>query len=44
MFRINPQVEWRGGGLASTSEDLARWAKLLYAAIAGCKWVYGFNQ
>jgi D-alanyl-D-alanine carboxypeptidase len=27
---INPQFEWTGGGLASTSEDLARWAKLLY--------------
>lgn len=27
---INPQFEWTGGGLASTTEDLARWAKLLY--------------
>lgn len=27
---INPQFEWTGGGIASTSEDLARWAKLLY--------------
>lgn len=29
-FVINPQFEWTGGGIASTSEDLARWAKLLY--------------
>jgi D-alanyl-D-alanine carboxypeptidase len=27
---INPQFEWTGGGIASTTEDLARWAKLLY--------------
>jgi len=29
-FIINPQMEWTGGGFASTAEDLARWAKLLY--------------
>ncbi len=29
-FVINPQFEWTGGGYASTSDDLARWAKLLY--------------
>lgn len=29
-FTINPQVEWAGGGFASTAEDLARWAKALY--------------
>ena len=29
-FVINPQFEWTGGGLASTAEDLARWAKQLY--------------
>lgn len=29
-FAINPQFEWCGGGIASTSEDLARWAKLMY--------------
>ena len=29
-FAINPQFEWTGGGLATTAEDLARWAKLLY--------------
>lgn len=27
---INPQFEWTGGGIASTTADLARWAKLLY--------------
>jgi D-alanyl-D-alanine carboxypeptidase len=27
---VNPQFEWTGGGIASTSEDLARWGKLLY--------------
>jgi D-alanyl-D-alanine carboxypeptidase len=27
---INPQMEWAGGGFASTPEDLARWAKALY--------------
>jgi D-alanyl-D-alanine carboxypeptidase len=29
-FAINPQFEWTGGGMASTSEDLARWAFALY--------------
>lgn len=29
-FIINPQIEWTGGGFASTAEDLARWAKQLY--------------
>lgn len=29
-FVINPQLEWTGGGWASTSEDLARWAKMMY--------------
>jgi D-alanyl-D-alanine carboxypeptidase len=27
---INPQMEWTGGGIASTADDLARWAKLTY--------------
>jgi D-alanyl-D-alanine carboxypeptidase len=27
---INPQFEWTGGGYVSTSEDLARWAKMMY--------------
>lgn len=29
-FVINPQFEWTGGGMATTSEDLARWAKFMY--------------
>lgn len=29
-FAINPQFEWTGGGWASTGEDLARWAKMMY--------------
>jgi D-alanyl-D-alanine carboxypeptidase len=33
-FLFNPQMEWTGGGFASTAEDLARWAKALYEAKA----------
>lgn len=29
-FVVNPQFEWTGGGFATTSEDLARWAKMMY--------------
>jgi D-alanyl-D-alanine carboxypeptidase len=29
-FTVNPQLEWTGGGFASTSEDLSRWAKIVY--------------
>jgi len=29
-FAINPQFEWTGGGIASTAQDLARWAEALY--------------
>ena len=29
-FFLNPQMEWTGGGFASTAGDLARWAKALY--------------
>ena len=29
-FAINPQFEWTGGGIAGTTEELARWATLLY--------------
>lgn len=29
-FIINPQFEWTGGGIYSTTEDLAKWGKLLY--------------
>jgi D-alanyl-D-alanine carboxypeptidase len=30
-FIINPQFEWTGGGIYSTTSDLAKWGKLLYA-------------
>lgn len=30
-FCINPQFEWAGGGFATTTGDLARWAHALYA-------------
>ncbi len=30
-FIINPQFEWTGGGIYSTTTDLARWAHLLYS-------------
>ncbi|MFC1661646.1 serine hydrolase domain-containing protein [Gemmatimonadota bacterium] len=33
-FVINPQFEWAGGGFASTTEDLARWARALYTGEA----------
>lgn len=29
-FIVNPQLEWTGGGWASTGHDLARWAKVMY--------------
>jgi len=29
-FVVNPQLEWTGGGWASTSQDLARWAKMYF--------------
>jgi D-alanyl-D-alanine carboxypeptidase len=37
----NPAIEWAGGGFASTSKDLAVWAKALYEgkAIAGGKYL-----
>lgn len=31
-YVFNPQMEWTGGGMASTTSDLARWAKLYYEA------------
>ena len=45
-FVVNPQLEWTGGGYASTAEDLARWAKMMYegkafdrvAAAASSRW------
>lgn len=30
LFIINPQFEWTGGGVFSTTHDLAKWGKLLY--------------
>lgn len=30
LFIINPQFEWTGGGIYSSTLDLALWAKLLY--------------
>lgn len=30
-YIFNPQMEWTGGGMASTTGDLARWAKYYYA-------------
>jgi D-alanyl-D-alanine carboxypeptidase len=30
QLAFNPQVEWCGGGMASTAKDLARWGKQLY--------------
>lgn len=29
-FAVNPGLEWTGGGIASTTEDLARWSRMLY--------------
>ena len=29
-FVVNPQFEWTGGGYASTTQDLARWVKMIY--------------
>jgi D-alanyl-D-alanine carboxypeptidase len=31
-YVMNPQMEWTGGGMASTTADLARWAKAYYTA------------
>ncbi|MEZ4999957.1 MAG: serine hydrolase [Bacteroidales bacterium] len=30
IYAFNPQMEWTGGGIASTTSDLARWAKVYY--------------
>ena len=32
QFIFNPQMEWTGGGMVSTTSDLARWAKIYYEA------------
>jgi len=31
IYVFNPQLEWTGGGLASTTPDLAKWAGLYYS-------------
>lgn len=33
-YVFNPQMEWTGGGFASTTADLARWAEAYYTAAA----------
>jgi D-alanyl-D-alanine carboxypeptidase len=39
-FVINPQFEWAGGGFASTTTDLARWAAALYGgAVLEAGWM-----
>jgi len=30
LFIINPQFEWTGGGIYSTTADLAKWGEMLY--------------
>ena len=30
LFIVNPQFEWTGGGIYSTTSDLAKWGKILY--------------
>jgi len=30
-YYFNPQMEWTGGGMASTTADLARWSKVYYS-------------
>ena len=32
LYAFNPQMEWTGGGFASTTSDLARWARAYYTA------------
>lgn len=34
LYVFNPQLEWTGGGMASSTPDLARWAKVYYEAKA----------
>lgn len=31
-YPFNPQMEWTGGGMASTTADLAKWCKLYYTS------------
>jgi len=32
-YIFNPQMEWTGGGFASTTSDLAKWAQLYYEGV-----------
>lgn len=32
FYAFNPQLEWTGGGIASTTSDLAKWAKIYYTS------------
>ncbi len=32
IYAFNPQMEWTGGGMASTTPDLCKWAKYYYEA------------
>ena len=34
---FNPQFEWTGGGMITTSKDLSRWAKMMYESKAFSK-------
>ncbi|MFC2158282.1 serine hydrolase domain-containing protein [Acidobacteriota bacterium] len=37
IYPVNPQFEWCGGGLITTSLDMARWSKILYEGKAFSK-------
>ena len=37
VYPVNPQFEWCGGGLITTSLDMARWSKILYEGKAFSK-------
>jgi D-alanyl-D-alanine carboxypeptidase len=41
LFIINPQFEWTGGGIYSSTHDLALWCKLLYEGKAFDKSLLG---
>ena len=32
VYAFNPQMEWTGGGMASTTSDLAKWAEIYFEA------------
>lgn len=32
VFVFNPQMEWTGGGMYCTTDDLAKWAKIFYTS------------